>query len=236
MLAGTDLSTSRRTSLFTEPSLDRLTQPIAPERVKSRSQGGSSLSYIEAHDAIRTANEIFGIGGWGYTVEELTFLGTEPVSRNGRSGFRAGYRAVVKVTVHGRPGRHNQVPSVMPTPPTTFSDVGFGDAVDYSGSTISVQELAMKEAVSDAVKRALKNLGDQFGLGLYDAERRGDVERRRGLTTAAGQKREVFKIARERTGKDKPSVKEIAELFGVEPGELTEPATLTQILVSEGVL
>jgi recombination DNA repair RAD52 pathway protein len=119
---------------------------------------------------------------------------------------------------------------------TEFSDVGFGDAVDYSGSTISVQELAMKEAVSDAVKRALKNLGDQFGLGLYDAERRGDVERRRGLTTAAGKKREVFKIARERTAKDKPTVKEIAELFGVDPGDLTDEATLTQILVNEGAL
>src|SRR5690349_18454668 len=37
---------SKEDSLFTEPQLDRLSKPIAPERVKSRSQGGSSLSYI----------------------------------------------------------------------------------------------------------------------------------------------------------------------------------------------
>lgn len=154
----------------------------------------------------------------------------EPVSRNGRNGFRAGYRAVVRVMVatHEVEGRY--------IGPVTFSDVGFGDAVDYSGSQISVQELAMKEAVSDGVKRALKNLGDQFGLGLYDAERREDVERRRGLKTDAGVKREVWKIARERTGKDKPTAKEIAALFGVDPGTLTEPVTLRQILVNEGVL
>src|SRR5579872_3601712 len=92
---------SRRFRLFTSPDYARLSKPIEPSRVKSRSQSGQSLSYIEAHDAIRTANEVFGIGGWGYTVEELTHLNTEPVSRNGKSGFRTGYRAVVKVTIPG---------------------------------------------------------------------------------------------------------------------------------------
>jgi hypothetical protein len=223
-------------SLFTTPQHDRLSKPIAPERVKSRSQSGQSLSYIEAHDAIRTANEIFGIGGWGYTVEELVHLGNEPVEKNGRKGFKTGYRAVVKVTIHGSQPAINAAPTLPGRPTITYSDVGFGDAVDYSGSTISVQELAMKEAVSDGVKRALKNLGDQFGLGLYDAERRGDVERRRGLTTDAGIKREVWKIAREKTGKDKPSAAEVAKAFGRKAAELNEPAVLRQILADEGVL
>lgn len=215
--------------IFTEQHLDRLTRPIDPARVKSRSQSGQSLSYIEAHDAIRTANDIFGIGGWGYTVEELTHLGSEPVERNGRKGFRTGYRAVVRVTVH-------PVDDPRLQPQVTFSDVGFGDAVDYSGSSISTHELAMKEAVSDGVKRALKNLGEQFGLGLYDAERRADVEARRGLTTEAGRKRTVWKLAREKTGKDKPTAAEVAKAFGRKAADMNEPQTLVDILTEQGLL
>jgi recombination DNA repair RAD52 pathway protein len=128
------------------------------------------------------------------------------------------------------------VANVKHRPTIVFSDVGFGDAVDYSGSEISTHELAMKEAVSDGVKRALKNLGDQFGLGLYDAERRADVERRRGLTTDAGIKREVFRIAKERLGVDKPSAKQVAEVFGRKATDLNEPTVLRQILVDEGAL
>lgn len=41
-----------------------------------------------------------------------------------------------------------------------YEDVGFG-----SGDT----EKAYKEAVSDALKRCARNLGDQFGLALWDA-------------------------------------------------------------------
>lgn len=208
--------------------------------MKSRSQSGQSLSYIETHDAIRTANEIFGTGGWYYEVVELTHLGTEPTtSRNGKKGFRTGYRAVVKVTIPGTQPTLNSVSSGgggRTRPTVAFSDVGFGDAVDYSGSEISTHELAMKEAVSDGVKRGLKNLGDQFGLGLYDAERRADVERRRGLSTDAQIKREVWKIAKERLGKDKPTAKEVAEVFGREAGALQESSTLRQILVDEGIL
>jgi len=86
------------------------------------------------------------------------------------------------------------------------------------------------------VKRALKNFGDQFGLGLYDAERRNDVERRRGLNTDAGIKREVWKIARERTGKDKPTAAEVAKVFERKATELNDAAVLRQILVDEGLL
>lgn len=211
--------------MFTQPDYTRLEKPISADRVKTRSQSGQRLSYIESHDAIRTANEIFGIGGWSYEIVELTHIGTEPMGRNGKSGYKTGYRAVVKVTV--RP------PDEFPV---TFSDVGFGDSVDYSGSQISTHELAMKEAASDGLKRALRSLGDQFGLGLYDAERRADVERRRGLTSDAAVKKEVWKIAKDRTGKDKPSLAEVAAVFDREPNEITDVAVLRQILTDEGVL
>lgn len=218
---------------FTEPNLARLSEPLDPARVKSREAGrGQSLSYIEAHDAIRTANEVFGIGGWGYTVEELEPLGEpEQVKREDRTGYRVGYRAVVRVTIYPDAG----VPAVYPV---VFSDVGYGDGMDYSGSRITVHELAMKEAVSDAVKRALKNLGSQFGLDLYDKEARKDIERRSALAkaTPAKLKQEVWKIAKTALGKDKPTAKEIASHFGVKAGDLAEESVLRDILRKEGLL
>lgn len=113
------------------------------------------MSYIEGHDAIRTANTIFGFGGWSTDVVELVCLGSEPrKSGQGKDGFGVGYRATVRVTVGDN----------------TFTDTGFGDAVEYTGSQIAPHELASKEAVTDALKRCLMHYGDQFGLSLYSKD------------------------------------------------------------------
>jgi DNA repair and recombination protein RAD52 len=227
--------------MFTKPNLDRLTQPIGASRVKSRSGGrGGTLSYIEAHDAIRTANEIFGIGGWFYTVEELTPLGEpEPVTKDNRKGFRAGYRAVVKVTIPGVPPAMNQAGGLASQRPTvTFSDVGYGDSIEYTGSYITVQELAMKEAVSDGVKRALKNLGDQFGLSLYDKEARAEIEARAKLASSpvTTLKKRVWTIAKDELGKETPTAKQVAAHFKVDAADLAERDVLLKILTDRGLV
>lgn len=132
----------------------KLAAPLDPTRVKKREgSGGRSLSYLESHDVIRTANDVFGIGGWSYRVDELVCLATEKfIGRDAREGTRTGYRATVTVRVGDT---------------TEYGDVGYGDATEYTNSTVTTHELASKEAVSDAVKRALRNFGDQFGLCLY---------------------------------------------------------------------
>lgn len=129
-----------------------LDKPLDPARVKQRQGAGRrSLDYLETHDVIRHANRIFGFGAWGFTTE-LACLGEEPISKDGKQGFRVGYRATVTLTVSGC---------------ETTCGVGYGDAVEYVGSRITPHELASKEAESDGLKRALKNYGDQFGLSLY---------------------------------------------------------------------
>lgn len=142
-----------------EEVITKLAAPLDPTRVKKREGGGGrSLSYLEGHDVIRTANVVFGPGEWSYLVETLDCLGEEPVIKtyNGqtREGFRVAYRAIVEVRVGD----------------VAFSDVGFGDAMEYTGSKLTPHELASKEAVTDGLKRALKNFGDQFGLVLYDKD------------------------------------------------------------------
>lgn len=204
-----------------EANLERLSQPLDPSRVKSREGGGGrSLSYIEGHDAIRTANEIFGIGNWAYRVKELVSLGEEPVERNDRQGYRAGYRAVVEVMVD------------VNDSPVVFSDVGYGDSMEYGGSRITVHELASKEAVTDGIKRALKNFGDQFGLSLYDKEALKDIEKRAKLANAtdARLKKMVWTAAKKELDTETPTAAQVAKHFGVKAADLAERETLLEIL------
>lgn len=178
-------------------------------------------SYIEGHDAIRTANEIFGIGNWSYQVKELVPLGEEPVERGDRQGYRAGYRAVVEVEVVG-----------IKSFPVTFSDVGYGDSMEYGGSRITVHELASKEAVTDGLKRALKNFGDQFGLSLYDKDALKDIEKRAKLANAsdARLKKMVWTAAKKELDTDTPTAAQVAKHFGVKAAALSERETLLEIL------
>lgn len=141
---------------FSETRTERLDAPLDSGRVKQRdSFGTGTLSYLETHDVIRTANKIFGFGGWGHEIVELRPI--EPctvTNRDNKTGLQVGYICIVKLTVTGG------VP---------VSGIGYGDAVEYRQSApITAHELAAKEAESDALKRALKNYGDQFGLALYD--------------------------------------------------------------------
>lgn len=139
-------------------AVKKLGEPLDRARVKTRPAGGSkpALSYLETHDIIRTANTIFGFGNWGHEVVELRPLEPVAVTKDGKAGFHLGYVCVVRLTVEG----------CVPV-----SGVGFGDAVEYRDvATVTAHELAAKEAESDALKRALKNFGDQFGLALYDKQ------------------------------------------------------------------
>jgi DNA recombination protein Rad52 len=136
--------------------LEKLAAPLDPARVKYREGRGGrgGQAYLETWDCKATANSVFGFDGWGYTVEELVCIGEETFQgREGKDGYRVGYRATVRVTADGFQDK---------------SDVGYGDSVEYTGSRITPHELAVKEAVSDALKRALTGFGDQWGNVLYN--------------------------------------------------------------------
>lgn len=153
----------------------KLAKPLDASRVKQREGGnGRSLSFLETHDVIRTANSIFGHGEWGHDVVELRNVGAVTVhGKDNKTGLHVGYVCIVKLTVNG----------CIPV-----SGVGYGDAVEYRESAaVTAHELAVKEAESDALKRALKNYGDQFGLALYskDAGQNGHLSYENGATPAS---------------------------------------------------
>jgi DNA recombination protein Rad52 len=159
---------------FTGGQLERLGGDLDPSRVFTREgPGGKPLSYVKAHDAIKTANEIFGYGGWGYRVVEQERIGeTAVTSKYNKPGWHVAYRCVVELTVAG----------CVPT-----SGTGYGDGVEYTPTARATAcELALKESESDALKRALRNFGNQFGLSLYmNDEEKQRAARDRGVQEAA---------------------------------------------------
>ena len=129
-----------------------LGQPIDPELVSQRKgRGGRVFDYLEGHVVIAQANNIFARGGWGYdTVGDVTLREIETVDpKTGEVKRSQAYAAKVMVNVPGAPSR---------------TDVGFHAVAE---ETVEGHKTAYKGAVTDALKRALRNYGDQFGNGLY---------------------------------------------------------------------
>ena len=135
------------------PAVTReLSGPLDPALVSQRrGRGGKTFSYIEGHVAIALANQVFGHGGWGYELAgEVTLREIETVDRGtGEVTRTPAYSAPVRVTVPGAPPR---------------TDVGFHAVTD---ETADGHEAALKGAVTDGMKRALRSFGDRFGNGLY---------------------------------------------------------------------
>ena len=134
---------------------EKLAQPLDASLVsRRRGRGNRSFSYVEGRTAIDQANRIFGFGGWGHeVVGDVTLRELDQVNtQTGEVKRIRAYSATVKVTVPGAPPR---------------TDVGFQPVSD---ETAEGHETAFKGAVTDALKRALRTFGAQFGNALY-----GDV-------------------------------------------------------------
>lgn len=127
---------------------DELNKPLVSTNVKQREQGGIKLSYIESWHAISEANRIFGWDGWTRQTQDLQLVQAEQKGDKGL--WYVSYLAKSLVTVHG----------------VAREGMGFGQGIDRDLG--KAHESAVKEAESDAMKRALMTFGNPFGLALYD--------------------------------------------------------------------
>jgi hypothetical protein len=150
---------------FTDQQIGFLLTPINNNRVRNL----RGMSHLEAWDVRRQLIRIFGFEG--FTVETLALdLAYENGNPNYRKKNKAGeeygptytawtivYRAQVRLTVKTPSGETIAM----------FEDAAAGDAVNQP-SVGDAHDLAMKTALSQALKRCAVNLGDQFGLSLYN--------------------------------------------------------------------
>jgi len=142
--------------MFNENQLAILNQELESSRIKSRQKGNINLSYLEGFDLLETANRVFGFGNWDYSISKLENVSQE-VNQN--QNHIICYKAVVQIKVYDE--THTNFIS--------REDVGFGTGI--AKTLADANEGAAKESVTDAIKRALRSFGNQFGNSLYNKSR-----------------------------------------------------------------
>ncbi len=135
-----------------------LQKPLDPSAIKPPPKGKFG-EYVDGLHVIREANRIFGEDGWSYTVTRLEQTHSAVVELESKKGpyqqLRCSFLCAVRVDVGGviREGLA----------------VGVGNGKPESAG--DVIESAVKEAETDALKRALRTFGNTFGLALYEKDK-----------------------------------------------------------------
>ena len=133
---------------FSKEQVEKLNEPILGANVKEREAGwggkDNTLAYVEGYHVIAEANRIFGFGGWSSETIETTCVQNEPKA--------VSYIAKVRITV-GDVIREG-------------TGAGHGNQNNHGNN----HESAIKEAETDARKRAFMQFGNQFGLSLYNGK------------------------------------------------------------------
>ena len=142
--------------MFNDKQAQVLAYELDNSRIKSRTKGNVDLSYLEGFDIIETANRIFGYGNWSYAISQLEYISQET---NQNQNFIICYKAIVTVTVY----------DLQHSKHISREDIGFGTGI--AKTLADAHESAGKEAVTDALKRAMRSFGSQFGNSLYDKSR-----------------------------------------------------------------
>ena len=180
--------------LFSADQTAALAAPLNRAHVQTRSQAGRSLSYLEGWVAIQEANRIFGFDGWERETIELRCVSENrrPLGREQKPGWGVTYIARVRIRLGCQ---------AMGAASLVREGSGAGHGID--GDLGLAHESALKEAETDAMKRALMTFGNPFGLALYDKQQRqvtGSLRQERGIqvlgaTGQAGQSQRLGQAA-----------------------------------------
>ncbi|MCX5943760.1 MAG: RAD52 family DNA repair protein [Cyanobacteria bacterium] len=156
-------ASAEASGLLSREQAAALAAPLNRANVQTRSQAGRSLNYLEGWVAIREANRIFGFDGWQRETIELRCVAESlrPIGRDQKPGWGVTYIARVRIRLGSQA---NGALSVV----REGSGAGHGIDVDLG----LAHESALKEAETDAMKRALMTFGNPFGLALYDKQQR----------------------------------------------------------------
>lgn len=131
-----------------------LAKGLGPEYVSTRKGPGNlSLSYLSTSDCIDLMNEIFGSDGWSSSI-----VSHDTEVREESNKWIADSTCVVRITVR------------WPNQSTSFHEGhGYGGNKSLKGRGEAL-EGAIKEAESDALKRAARLLGRATGNCVYDKD------------------------------------------------------------------
>jgi len=149
----------RRRGELSQAQIGYLLRGIDPMRV---GKDGKGFAHVEAWDIRRHMIRVFGFGGFDTDLIDMHLvdqINIPPEHPNGKTRYTVVYRMAVKLTVKvdGLELGH-------------WHGAAIGDATNQP-SLADAHDLALKTADSQALKRAAVNMGDQFGLSLYNKGR-----------------------------------------------------------------
>jgi DNA recombination protein Rad52 len=160
---------------FSPEQVAALAAPLDRANVRQREQGRGKVAYLEGWQLIAEANRIFGFDGWQrQTIAVCCVAQCErTIGRDQKPGWGVTYTARVRVTV-----------TAGGLLPLIREGTGAGHGIDTDLG--QAHESAIKEAETDAMKRALMTFGNPFGLALYDKQQR-EVTGSGGAPAPAGR-------------------------------------------------
>jgi DNA repair and recombination protein RAD52 len=137
---------------FTDVQNKALAAPLDPKHIKPPPKGKFG-SYVDGFHIVTEANRIFGHDGWSYFITKLELCSrVETTDSRNEPQIRVGYFCTVRAEAGGASREGAAVGSGMAKPQ----------------NEADAHESAVKEAETDALKRALRSFGHTFGLALYD--------------------------------------------------------------------
>lgn len=134
-----------------EDLAEQLSKSLGPEYVSFK----SGFAYIEGHKVIALANQLFGFDGWS---TELRNVSIDYVDIKDHK-FNIGVKCIIRVTLKSG---------------TFREDLGYGSCINMPHRS-QAYDKAHKEAVTDALKRTLRQFGEAMGNCLYNKRYTQDV-------------------------------------------------------------
>ena len=141
---------------------DQLLKGINPSRV---GKDGKGFAHLEAWDVRAHLIRIFGFGNWSADLVEMEPIFETSIEKDGKTRWTVAYRATMRLSINTGDMEY-----------ATYTEAAVGDSQN-NPSRADAHDMAIKTAESQAFKRCAINLGDQFGLSLYNNGGTGSVVR-----------------------------------------------------------
>jgi hypothetical protein len=167
------------------PILERLKQPLENDRVKWREGAkGEHVPYLEGHDMITTANDIFEFR-WSFDI------GEPQVRQWQRMQMHWDKQQGARIPTLDQAGQPltEQVGIVWVTGRVTIhlEDIAYVHAdigrCTFTGDSPDAFDTAISGCVTDCLKRCLRQMGKQFGNELYNKAARPELAQACGIGT-----------------------------------------------------
>ena len=140
--------------MFSDETKSALSAKLSSSSVKTRKQGGSTVSFVEGWHVIAEANRIFGFDKWTRETLDIKCVAEKEREIGTRKdpGWGVTYVCKSRIIVDG------------------VAREGFGAGHGIDRDLGQAHESAIKEAETDSMKRAFMTFGNPFGLALYDKQ------------------------------------------------------------------